>query len=145
MSELKELTYADLQECRRMQSFITDMTERLAQLESQIEKITTAIKQSGGSGGNAIQDKMAEDIAVLLDFRDQLWDAIIERKNKVETIRTFLAILPPDQKRIMELRYFDGLTWNLIAQRTFYDKRHCFRLHREALIRLGIVKNQEAI
>lgn len=138
MGYIERLTYEDLMECRRMQAFISDQTERMAQLESQIERITTAIRQSGGLGSNAVQDKMAEDIAVLLDMRDALWDAIIQRKEKVEKIKLMIANLPDEQRRIVELRYFDGLTWNAISDRTSYDKRHCFRLHKLALVELGI-------
>ena len=138
MSDNVELSYEDLMECKRMNAFIQDQTERMAQLESQIERITTAIKQIGGYGGRVVEDKMAEDIATLLDMRDALWDAIIERKQKVERIRMLMAMLPDEEKRIIELRYFDGLTWKLISERTNYDRSHCFRLHRYALAKLGI-------
>lgn len=134
---LHDITYTDLQECRRMNNFINDETERMYRLESQIERITTAMKIAGG-GGSGASDKMAEDIATLLDMRDALWDAIINRKEKIDNIRIMIAGLPDEQRRILELRYFDGLTWNTIAKRTNYDRRHCFRLHRLALVKLGI-------
>ena len=139
MNDIHEITYADLLDCRRMNAFITDETERMYRLESQIERITTAINLAGGSASRSATDKMAEDIATLLDMRDALWDAIIARKEKVENIKVMIAGLDPEQKRIIELRYFDGLTWKCIAERTYYDKRHCFRLHRLALSKLGLI------
>lgn len=137
--ETGRITYADLMECRNMANMIEDKTEQLQRLESQIEKITTSIRQTGGIHGGP-NDGMTDKIAALLDMRDALWDAILDQKAKCDYIRIQIGILPFEQIRVIELRYFDGLQWDDIATRMHYERRQCFRLHKCALKNLGIFK-----
>lgn len=43
------------------------------------------------------------------------------------------AILKPEERKIIELRYFDQLTWEIVAYKMNYSQRQCKRLVSSAL------------
>lgn len=132
------MRYEQLQACRQAAEYIADMDERMRRLESQIERMTGTMELAKRYRGSETQDKMAEQIAKLLDWRDEYWDAMLARQALVRQIESELERLPWAQRRIMSLRYIDALSWREVAQAAHYDRSRCFALHRAALDALKI-------
>lgn len=132
------MTYQELQDCRHAAEYIADMGERMRRLESQIERITGAMELAKCYRTGEPQDKMAGQIAKLLDWRDEYWDAMLARRELVRRLEAELERLPWSQRRIMALRYIDALGWRQVAVRSHYTRSQCFRLHAAALETLGI-------
>lgn len=133
------MTYDELQRIRKLSEYITDQEERIERLQSQIEKITATINQNASTGQKFARDRMADDIAVLLDMKTELLYAIIDKKQKIQEVKAQIEKLPWEQCRLMSLRYLDGLSWRIVSDRMHYDIRSCFKIHRKALHSLGII------
>lgn len=41
------------------------------------------------------------------------------------------------QRKMFELRHIEGLTWNEVAERLHYSVSSCYRLSRQALVRIS--------
>lgn len=132
------MTYQELQDCRHAAEYIADMGERMRRLESQIERITGTMELAKCYRTGEPQDKMAGQIAKLLDWRDEYWDAMLARRELVRRLEAELEQLPWSQRRIMALRYIDALGWRQVAQAAHYDRSRCFALHKAALDALKI-------
>ncbi len=71
-----------------------------------------AFRRQGPRDRRDISD---EGIAERLPAPDAT-DAEVERRDDARQVRTALDELPPDQRRVIELAYFGGLTHNQIAE-----------------------------
>lgn len=71
-----------------------------------------AFRRQGSRDRRDISD---EGIAERLPAPDAT-DAEVERRDDARQVRTALDELPPDQRRVIELAYFGGLTHNQIAE-----------------------------
>lgn len=52
---------------------------------------------------------------------------------KLSAIDRALSCLEPEERRIVELRYFDDLPWGDVAARGGYSKRSCFKIREKAI------------
>lgn len=132
------ITYDDLQACRHAAEYKAELDERIRRMESQIERTTTTMQMAKCYGQSDVQDKMAERITTLLEWRDQEWDALIEWREMETKVRGALCDLPQPYKQTMTLRYVEGLSWRDVARAANYSIDHVFTLHRQALIFLDI-------
>jgi RNA polymerase sigma-70 factor (ECF subfamily) len=70
-----------------------------------------ALRRAGAKAGRDVSD---EGIAERLPARDAT-DAEVERRDESRRVRGALAELPPDQRQVIELAYFGGLSHSQIA------------------------------
>jgi len=71
-----------------------------------------ALRRAGAKAGRDVHD---EGIAERLPAPDAI-DAEVERRDEARRVRGALDELPPDQRRVIELAYFGGLTHSQIAE-----------------------------
>jgi RNA polymerase sigma-70 factor, ECF subfamily len=71
-----------------------------------------ALRRTGSKAGRDVHD---EGIAERLPAPEAT-DAEVERRDEARRVRSALAELPPDQRQVIELAYFGGLTHNQIAE-----------------------------
>lgn len=71
-----------------------------------------ALRRAGAKAGRDVHD---EGIAERLPA-PQATDAEVERRDEARRLRSALDELPPDQRHVIELAYFGGLTHNQIAE-----------------------------
>jgi RNA polymerase sigma-70 factor, ECF subfamily len=71
-----------------------------------------ALRRTGAKAGRDVSD---EGIAERLPARDAT-DAEVVRRDEARRVRGALDELPPDQRQVIELAYFGGLTHSQIAE-----------------------------
>ncbi|MGN6869709.1 MAG: sigma-70 family RNA polymerase sigma factor [Solirubrobacteraceae bacterium] len=71
-----------------------------------------ALRRTGAKAGRDVSD---EGIAERLPARDAT-DAEVERREESRRVRSALGELPPDQRQVIELAYFGGLSHSQIAE-----------------------------
>jgi RNA polymerase sigma-70 factor (ECF subfamily) len=71
-----------------------------------------ALRRAGAKAGRDVSD---EGIAERLPARDAT-DAEVERREESRRVRGALRELPPDQRQVIELAYFGGLSHSQIAE-----------------------------
>lgn len=57
-------------------------------------------------------------------------------KTRLKRIEDAIAELEPVERRLMRLRYIDGLEWHQVAVRISYSWQQTHRIHARALIKL---------
>ncbi len=71
-----------------------------------------ALRRAGSKAGRDVHDAgIAERLPA-----PEATDAEVERRDAARRLRSALDELPPDQRQVIELAYFGGLTHNQIAQ-----------------------------
>jgi RNA polymerase sigma-70 factor (ECF subfamily) len=71
-----------------------------------------ALRRAGAKAGRDVSD---EGIAERLPAREAT-EAEVERRDEAQRVRRALDELPPDQRQVIELAYFGGLTHHQIAE-----------------------------
>lgn len=67
----------------------------------------------------------------------EVYDEKIESlKNRLKSIEDAFEGLEPVERRLMRLRYIDGLEWHQVAVRISYSWQQTHRIHARALIKL---------
>lgn len=120
---------------RRVQGMLTDIEvyqERIARLESQMVSTTQRIRAMPG-GGSTECDKLAAQLARLEELRDKLADKIEAREATVQRVELAVDELPDTQRLIIQLRYFEGVSWAGIAEVMNYTREWCQRLAGDAI------------
>lgn len=112
---------------------------RLCDEAEQLRAASTRITSnfSGMPGGGDVPTKVEsalegiEDILARADAAKLLVDA---RRAEVESA---INALPAGRHReVMRLRYLNGMSWDTIAEKLHYDKRHVRRIKKEAIATL---------
>ena len=99
---------------------------------------TVHLKPIMVTGGGGVYDRMAEDVARIVDAEDTLSDALAEISRKLKEILTAIESVPDEmQKTVLTLRYIEGLDWIKIAERIGYEERQTFVLHGRALVEVN--------
>lgn len=125
----------DIHTVRDLRRRIEGLQERIARIRSSLEGSTIRIRDLPG-GASKEQDRMASDVARLLELEDQLKARVLEYETELIVIDEALAALPSPEQEIMRLRYVDGLKWWEVGNRLNYSEDWCKELHRKALHRL---------
>lgn len=96
---------------------------------------TVRLKPVTVTGGGGAYDRMAEDVARIVDAEDALTDALTEISRKLAEILTAIESVPDEmQKTVLTLRYIEGLDWIAISEKINYEERMTFILHGKGLV-----------
>ena len=112
-----------LREIERRRESATGTTVRLKEINV----------QSGGA-----YDRMADDVARIVDDEESLGDALAEIARKLKEILMAIESVPDEmQKTVLTLRYIEGLDWLPIAERIGYEISNTYIIHGRALVEVN--------
>lgn len=113
---------------------IESIERRIQKLRETLERTTQAL--SGMPHGSDGADKMASMTADIVDLMTKLDLRRIRCEVGMQKVDDAFDKLPDQQRRVMRLRYIDGMSWNRIKKVTHYEIAHLMRIQAAALERL---------
>ena len=123
---------------RQYRNLIDDIKKkeyRLLELETRATNITYCMEQDPVSGGGS-KDKMADQVAAIVELKDEINEQLAVLYRKEREIRRAIKGLESRERILMELKYIEGLRWEEVAVEMNYSWQHIHRLHAECLERL---------
>lgn len=113
---------SDLKQYRRRRQQVDTLQERIARLRAALEGTTARPTYEAIEGGGSGQtDKMAAQVARLLQLEEELRARVIDLETALQEVEAWLDRLPPDEARVMSLRYVEGLTWSQVEREAGYS------------------------
>lgn len=122
----------DLKEIRTLHGEIISMQERIARLQSAMEKMTVRLRLCS-ERSTAEQDSQAEQIAKLMELEKKHVQLLLDYEVRLTDIREWMDTLAPLSRDIMRYRYADGLSWAEIAEVMNYSEAYCKEIHGEEM------------
>lgn len=110
----------DLKKYKYNEQWIKDRTEYIQTYESTINKLTATITDMP-SGNNIMQDSMAEKIAKLMDFANEILSCITEQQKKQQNILKQLDIVEQPYQNILFKVYIQGKNLVRVADEMNYS------------------------
>lgn len=99
---------------------------------------TVRLKPINVQNGSAAYDRMAEDVARIVDAEGTLGDALQEITKKLKEILQAIESVPDEmQKTVLTLRYIEGLDWPDIQERISYERTQTLVIHGKALVHIN--------
>ena len=120
------MTIDDLKNVRRQKLRVEALQERIERLRSRAEYNHRQLGECGRS--DPTRDRLAEYAAELDELERELTGEMIALEKRVINIESALKTLSRNKEVILRLRYFDGLCWKMISQKTNYSEQHCRRI-----------------
>ncbi len=118
---------------------IDDYNQRIDRARAWAEGITQHPRPDGGISGGMTSDKVGDGAIELAEIEEMFADTIRRYRTHIAMVDEAIDDIPDaNQRRVLRLRYMDGLLWTDIAKRTKYDERSCYRHHDAGLEALGI-------
>ena len=135
MDNVKPITKHELRTYRSVLEEINELTIEIQALYDEATRTTTRLSHTPGRGSRAKKD-LSDHIALIIDLENQLTEKrailVAQRVAIEEAIETLL----PDERRVLRLKYIEGLSWRQIGFRLHYEERWLFALHSRALNKL---------
>lgn len=117
----------------RRDSLIREIERRRESATGTTVRLKEINVQSGGA-----YDRMAEDVARIVDDEESLGDALAEIARKLKEILQAIESVPDEmQKTVLTLRYIEGLDWLPIAERIGYEISNTYIIHGRALVEIN--------
>lgn len=111
-----------------------DAIEAVRRQISKVADLDVPVLVRGESGtGKELVARALDDIGALPDESASDPDEEIERQRLAARIATALSSLPDVERRVVELHYYDDLSFAEIGEKLGICKPWAFRLHKKAL------------
>lgn len=130
------MTKKDLQNYRARKREAQNLSELIAELESQMASPRSQRLSGMPSGGHSDPDKMSGLVArhsELLELYRQNRQTLIEAQTSIEHT---IASLEPTERELLRRRYIQGEQWDEIAMKMSYSPRQIHRIHGSVLCKL---------
>lgn len=122
---------------RRLNARIDRLLEEKSRWRELALKITPALSQAPGGGGNGSGSPIERPMDKVLEIETEVDKEIDELQIVRQEIRETLNQLEDESlKLLMEYRYIDGMTWEQIAVKMNYCWRQVCRKHGQALTQI---------
>ena len=128
------LTYRDFERYCQLTEEIEDMEERIKRSGSSAIYATPEYSRGGRPQGTH-GDKVGNAIANMDDYRQKLEDKKFLALQVREAIESLSDTI---QRRILSLRYLDGLKVGAVAKRIHYSRKQCWEMEALAFRTLRI-------
>lgn len=130
---------AYLQKYRAADDEINDLLREKERIMSRLTRMTTSI--SGMPHGGGESDKMTDGVAKVIKLEseiDRKVDALCDFRDELQA--QIGKIQREDFRRVLNLRYIQGLKWDSVADIMHYDidAKKVFMLHGQALAALKL-------
>lgn len=116
---LNELIDSDLKELENLRDLSTSITS-----DTSKERVQSS----------SPSDKIGNIVVKIITLENQINDEIdkfIDLKSEIRS--TISAVVNPNEKLVLRLRYIEFLTWEQVAERMTYSVKQVFRIHGEAI------------
>lgn len=129
------MTKYELMQYRRILKNIEKLEEKLLEINTQLQRITTcytlvSVSRTGG------RDVMGELIVKKIEVEEEINRKLQESYRKLNEIEKAIEKLDEREKLLMRLRYIQGKSWAEICDEMGYSWRQIHRIHKEALDKL---------
>jgi len=121
-----------LKDFRHLCAEIRELEERIVTLTSRSEMPAGAFDSIRVMRTRA-KDPMGDLVAKYMDEIRKLTKLVQQRNHDREIILLTIAPLSAKKRRLIELRYFDGLSWADVATMLNYTETSCRRLNGQIL------------
>ena len=134
------ITYNDLCLCSGLINEVRDSQERIDRLRSHMERCTPKLSETGDRHTNSTGDKYADVLQKIQDIEIASGEKIAAYIEHVQVVIDAIdqQVTDSAQRRVLSLRFIDGLCWGEICARTFYSDRYARTLCDRGLRALGI-------
>lgn len=106
--------------------------EQLAELKCLATKVSPTNVEGRGSGG--VTDRVGKTVARIIDLENKINDYIDRLVSSKEAIASVVAQADNEVYSVLlERRYILHETWEVIAEKMGYSRRHITRLHDDAM------------
>ena len=107
---------------------------------------TVRLKPIMVTGGSGAYDRMAEDVARIVDAEEALTAEIAEIGRKLAEILEAINAVPDEmQKTVLTLRYIEGLDWIAISEQIHYEERMTYVFHGKGLVAVNRWMEKKAL
>lgn len=114
--------------CRELSLEVADLDQRIDQLRSKVESRKWP---DGLPHSNYAADRLSGIVAKIADLDAVRRPKAAELAQLRGAIEDAMVSLSPAERRLIRLRYFDGLPWEEVAKRMGYSDRHIRRRKNE--------------
>jgi DNA-directed RNA polymerase specialized sigma subunit len=122
-----------LSQYRLIDTRIRDKLEQIRSLRELAEKCTSAVSASSGkvaNGDSAMEKTIIAMVDMEKEVQKEMDDLVRLRKEISDAIKT---VENKEYRTLLEKRYLEFFTMKEIADDMWYDVRHIYRMHDEAL------------
>lgn len=118
---------------------LTHMRKRADEIDGRIrnyrdEARRTSANLGDGSRKSTATSRVENYAAKAMDYESQMADALADVAEKCAVIQTTIEKMErEDYKRMLELRFLDGLEWNQIQGKMNISSSTSYRMYEEAL------------
>lgn len=123
-----------LEYCRDLALEIADLDRRIDQLRA---KAVSRKWPDGLPHSNFAADRLSGIVSKIADLEAVRGPKAVELMELRRGIEIAMSRLEPTERRLIRLRYFDGLEWEEVAEKMGYCKRHLYRLNSSALEKMS--------
>lgn len=111
-----------------------DRAERLIKKTRELLEVQGVDTSSERVQSSVVGDRTANLIAELVDARMEFEEAMERSVQMMRDVNDVISMVSsPQQKRLLELRYIEGKTWEEISNAIHVTYRHVFRVRNNAL------------
>lgn len=134
------MTKKELREYRWLVKNIQEMEDELAELETQATHITSSLKEDVVDY-TSCKDKMSGQVARIIELQDTINEQLARMYVLQKNIREKISGMPEREKRLLTLKYIEGMTWEEVAVDMDYCWRQIHYIHSKALKMLKTKEN----
>ena len=122
-----------LEQYLRKTEQIEALQDKIAEIRACAEKCTSVLSPT--PGGNAHNDSRLEQLVVKIDSMEQQLGILWEERGRIYIeIVTLLCEIPTDAcRRLLELRYLEGKTYDEIAEEILMGNTYIYRTLRQGI------------
>lgn len=122
----------ELLQLRTLQAEMRDQSETAAALWARATSVTQHISDMPGGGPR--QD-MGDIVAAMADMERELKDRLTElARLQMDIMARICSIEDGRYRRLLVLRYVEGLSWEDVAERMSYSIQRVYQIHGQALM-----------
>jgi len=122
---MASITKRDLEICASLAREIANIRERIERLREMLTGSAAVISKDPPSTDRA-PDKMAQGVACLVDMEEDAQHRIAAYLAHAQMVEAAIdGVSEPNTRRVLRLRYVDGLAWGDVAKKMYYSERWC--------------------
>jgi len=131
------ITIKNLKRARAMKLELERLKKRLEELRV-IVPGDRAMKLTGVPSGTGQGNPVEEYVVKLEEHETRIFRAACELEEQLREIEEWISRLPPEEAKVISLRYIDGYSWREVERRAGYAQNNstAYRIQRRALKRI---------